>query len=375
MSDSKIFKPLKVGNMTLRNRIGMCPLTRFRSDEAHVPLPIVTEYYAQRACEPGTLLITEATFMSHASGGYDNVPGIYSPAQIEGWRKITDAVHARGSYIYCQLWDLGRAADPKVAAKEGFSVKSSSATPMQEGAPVPEALTVEEIKQRVRDYAQAARNAVAAGFDGVELHAANGYLIDQFIQDTCNKRTDQYGGSIENRSRFAVEVTEAVVDAIGAERVGIRMSPWGTFQGMRMEDPVPQFTDVIRRIRKYNLAYLHLVRSQIAGNMDVSDKSYDSLDFAVAAWDGLPVLIAGGLRNLKDAQELVGEEYKDKDIVAMFGRYFISTPDLVFRLREGIPLTPYNRDTFYFPKSPKGYIDYPFSKEFEAKSGVHARLS
>lgn len=372
MSDSKVFKPLRVGNMTLQHRIGMCPLTRFRADDAHVPLPVATEYYAQRACMPGTLLITEATFMSPTSGGYANVPGIYSPAQIEAWKKITDAVHAKGSYIYCQLWDLGRTADPQVAAQEGFTLKSSSAVPMEEGAPTPEALTVDEIKQKVRDYAQAARNAVAAGFDGVELHAANGYLIDQFIQDTCNKRTDEYGGSIENRSRFAVEATAAVVDAIGADRVGIRLSPWGTFQGMRMEDPIPQFLDVIKKVRKHKLAYLHLTTSRVTGNMDVVPKSNEGLDWAVDAWDGLPVIIAGGLKTLEDVKELVNEQYKDKDVVAAFGRYFISTPDLVFRLREGIPFTPYNRDTFYLPKSPKGYIDLPFSKEFEAKFGVQS---
>jgi NADPH2 dehydrogenase len=369
MIDSKLFKPLKVGTMTLQNRIGMSPLTRFRSDEAHVPLPMVAEYYAQRASTPGTLLVSEATFMSRASGGYDNVPGIYNQAQIDAWKTVTDAVHARGSYIYCQLWDLGRTAKPDVAAREGFTVKSSSTTPMEEGAHVPEALTIEEIRQKVRDYAQAAKNAVAAGFDGVELHGANGYLIDQFIQDTCNRRTDEYGGSVENRSRFAVEVVRAVAEAVGGDRLGIRLSPWGRFQGMRMEDPVPQFLDVIGKIKEYGLAYMHLVRSQISGNQDVQDRSVDSLEFAVDAWAGSPVLIAGGLTGLENARELVDEQYGSKDVVAIFGRYFISTPDIVFRLREGIPLNEYNRDTFYTPKSPVGYIDYPFSKEFEAKSG------
>ncbi|KAJ9130353.1 FMN-linked oxidoreductase [Coniochaeta hoffmannii] len=369
MIDSKLFKPLKVGKMVLQNRIAMAPLTRFRSDDSHVPLPIVAEYYAQRASTPGTLLVSEATFMSHASGGYDNVPGIYTQAQIDAWRRVTDAVHARDSHIYCQLWDLGRAAKPDVAAREGFAVRSSSATPMAEGAHVPVPLTTEEVRQKVRDYAQAARNAVAAGFDGVELHAANGYLIDQFIQDVCNTRTDEYGGSVENRSRFAVEVVRAVVDAVGADRVGIRLSPLSTFQGMRMEDPVPQFVDVISKIRGLGLAYLHLVRSQISGNQDVQPRSLDSLDWAVEAWGDAPVLLAGGLTSLEDASEVVDRQYPERDVVAVFGRYFISTPDLVFRLREGIPLNKYDRDTFYTPKSPAGYIDYPFSKEFEAKFG------
>ncbi|KAK3935069.1 FMN-linked oxidoreductase [Diplogelasinospora grovesii] len=372
MSDTKLFKPLKVGNMTLQNRIGMSPLTRFRADDAHVPLPMVVEYYAQRASAPGTLIISEATFMSPTSGGYDNVPGIYNQAQIDGWKKVTDAVHAKGSYMYCQLWDLGRAADPKVAEKEGFKVKSSSAVPMEEGAHTPEAYTTEEVKQKVRDYAQAAKNAIAAGFDGVEIHGANGYLIDQFIQDTCNQRTDEYGGSIENRSRFAVEVVKAVTEAVGADKVGIRLSPWSIFQGMRMKDPLPQFLDVIKKIQEYKLAYLHLVQSQIAGNMDVQATTVDSLDWAVDAWTVSPLLVAGGLRNAEDAKKLVDEQYKDREVVSMWGRFFISTPDLVLRLQEGIPLNPYNRDTFYFAKSPVGYVDQPFSKEFEAKFGVQS---
>jgi NADPH2 dehydrogenase len=368
MVDSKLFKPLRVGNITLQNRIAMAPLTRFRSDDAHVPLPMVADYYEQRASTPGTLLISEATFMSHASVGYESVPGIYNQAQIDGWKKVTDAVHARGSYVYCQLWDLGRAADPKVAAREGFAVRSASAVPMEEGAPVPEPLTVEEIRQKVKDYAQAAKNAVAAGFDGVELHAANGYLVDQFIQDVSNKRTDEYGGSVENRSRFVVEIVKELVEAVGADKVGIRLSPLSTFQGMRMEDPAPQFLDVISKIKGHGLAYLHLVRSQIAGNADVQ-KTSESLDWAVNAWEG-PLLIAGGFTNLENTREVVDEHYGSRDnVVAVFGRYFISTPDLVFRLREGIPLTKYNRATFYLPRSEEGYVDYPFSEEYEAKFG------
>jgi NADPH2 dehydrogenase len=347
----------------------MAPLTRFRSSDEHVPLvPLMATYYSQRASVPGTLLVSEATFISPRAGGYANVPGIYTPAQIAAWKQVTDAVHAKGGFIFCQLWSLGRAADPKVAEQEGFKVHSSSATPMDEKAVVPEEMTVEEIRERVREYAVAAKNAIEAGFDGVEVHGANGYLIDQFIQDTCNKRGDEYGGSVENRSRFAVEVVQAVVEAVGAERTGIRLSPWSTFQGMRMQDPVPQFEDVIRKIKGFGLAYLHLVQTRIAGNLDSAGAEEESLDFAVKLWDG-PLLIAGGLTP-KDARYLVDEEYKAKDVVATFGRYFISTPDLPFRIKEGIDLNPYDRDTFYLPKSPVGYIDQPFSKEFEALHGV-----
>jgi NADPH2 dehydrogenase len=375
MANSRLFQPLKLTpQITLAHRMAMAPLTRFRADDDHVPTPLMATYYTQRGSVPGTLLVTEATFISQSAGGYDNVPGIYNSAQVAAWRKVTDAVHAKGSYIFCQLWSLGRAAKPEVAAKEGFRVHSSSAVPMEEGAHVPEAMTAEEIRVRIGEYADAARKAIEAGFDGVEIHAANGYLIDQFLQDTCNQRTDEWGGSVENRSRFAVEVTKAVVEAVGAERTGIRLSPWGRFQGMRMEDPVPQFEDVIRKIKGHGLAYLHLVDSRPTGDEAVDaffkvDPEGDSLDFAVNLWDG-PILIAGGITSAALARDLVDQRYKDKDVIATFGRYFISTPDLPFRVKEGIELNPYNRNTFYIPKSPVGYIDYPVSKEFEALDGA-----
>jgi NADPH2 dehydrogenase len=358
----------------------MAPLTRFRSSDSHVPLvPLMATYYAQRASSlPGTLLVTEATFISPSAGGYDNVPGIFNQAQIDAWKQVTDAVHAAGGYIFCQLWSLGRAANPEVAEKEGFVVHSSSAVPLPEvdspvlGAKaVPVAMSVEEIRVRVQEYAAAARNAVAAGFDGVEIHGANGYLVDQFIQDTCNRRTDEYGGSVENRSRFAVEVVQAVVDAVGAERTAIRLNPWGRFQGMRMADPVPQFEDVISKIKGFGLAYLHLVQTKVPGSEDAPVAGgADSLDFALRLWDG-PVLIAGGLTPT-NARYLVDEEFKNKNVIATFGRHFISTPDLPFRIKEGIELNPYDRSTFYTPKSPVGYIDQPFSKEFEALHGPQA---
>ncbi|KAK3502933.1 hypothetical protein B0T13DRAFT_431044 [Neurospora crassa] len=372
-AESRLFQPLKLTpKITLAHRLAMAPLTRFRSDDEHVPIvPLMSTYYSQRASVPGTLLVTEATFISPAAGGYDNVPGIYSAAQIAAWKKITDAVHAKGSFIFCQLWSLGRAANPEVLAKEGgFQLKSSSAVPMEEGAPVPEEMTVAEIKERVAEYAAAAKNAIEAGFDGVEIHGANGYLIDQFLQDTCNQRTDAYGGSIENRSRFAHEVVKAVVEAVGAEKTGIRLSPYSTFQGMKMKkDLIPQFEDVIRKINGFGLAYLHLTQSRVAGNMDVQpEEDEENLAFAAKLWDG-PLLIAGGLTP-ETAKHLVDREFPEKDVVATFGRHFISTPDLPFRIKEGIELNPYDRDTFYKAKSPDGYIDQPFSKEFEKVYGA-----
>ncbi|KAH6632303.1 hypothetical protein F5144DRAFT_573641 [Chaetomium tenue] len=369
---SRLFQPLQLNpKIRLTHRMAMAPLTRYRASDEHVPLPLVATYYSQRAAsQPGTLLVTEATFVSRAAGGYANAPGIHNPAQVAAWRTVTDAVHAKGGYIFCQLWSLGRAADAAVAEKEGFRVHSSSAVAMPEpkDAPVPVAMTVEEIKVRVGEYAHAAKCAIEAGFDGVEIHGANGYLIDQFLQDTCNQRTDEYGGSVENRSRFALEVVQAVVDAVGAERTAIRMSPWTRFQGMRMKDPIPQFSDIIRKINGFGLAYLHLVQRRVETS-DTESVTVDgeSLDFAAELWDG-PLLIAGSVTP-QNARELVDGQFKHKNVIATFGRYFISTPDLPFRIKEGIALNPYDRSTFYLPKSPVGYIDQPFSKEFEALQG------
>lgn len=360
MDESRLFKPITIGNLKLAHRVGMCPLTRYRASDDHVPSPSSKEYYGQRASVSGTLIISEGTFISPQHGGYANVPGIYNADQIKAWREVTNAVHAKGSFIFCQLWALGRTADVEVAAREGIEFKSSSNIAVDAERPNPTPLTVEEIKETVQQYAQAARNAIEAGFDGVELHGANGYLIDQFIQDVCNKRTDSYGGSVENRSRFAIEVSQAVCDAIGPERTGIRLSPWSVFNAMRMEDPTSQFLDVIQSLNPLKLAYVHLVEPRIAGGQDV--EAADSLAFAIQAREG-PVLLAGGYTP-DTAQKLVDEDYPACDIVVMFGRYFISTPDLPFRIQKGLEFTKYNRDTFYTPKSPVGYTDYPFSTEF-----------
>ncbi|KAF1837091.1 FMN-linked oxidoreductase [Decorospora gaudefroyi] len=364
MSDH-LFRPLKLGSIELKNRIAMAPLTRFRVNDDHEILPMAAQYYGERASVPGTLLITEATIVSKQSGGYPNVPGIFTQKQINAWKPITKAVHDKGSFIYLQLWALGRVANKDFAEKNGIIIQSSSPTSLGEGYAIPKEMTVEDIKQSVNDYAQAAKNALEAGFDGVEIHAANGYLVDQFLQDTCNKRTDTYGGSVENRSRFAVEVTQAVVEAVGADRTGIRLSPFSEFQGMKMADPLPQFTDIMQRLDAFKLAYLHLVEARVSGNADV--EGYDSLNPLLPHYTSSPLLIAGGF-NAESAKRLV-EEHENRDVVVVFGRYFISTPDLVFRLQKGIEFTPYNRDTFYVPKSEKGYIDYSFSKEWtEAKA-------
>ncbi|OKL63693.1 hypothetical protein UA08_00715 [Talaromyces atroroseus] len=364
MAESRLFKPLKIGNMEVKHRVSMAPLTRLRATEDRVPVPLMKEYYGQRASVPGTLIITEGTLISPAAcGGFPNAPGIWSKDQIAAWRTITDEVHRKGCFIYCQIFAIGRAADAELAKKEGVTIVGPSAIPIKDDAPIPRPMSIEEIKQTVQDFATASKNAISAGFDGVECHGANGYLADQFIQDVSNTRDDEYGGSVENRSRFINEIMKAVVDAIGPERVGLRLSPWSLFQGMKMENPIPQFTDVINKASQLNLAYLHLVESRVAGGED--QEGSERLDFAYELWNG-PLLVAGGYK-LATAQQLVDEEYPDKDIVVVFGRYFIANPDLVYRFKEGLDITPHNRRTFYTSVAAEGYVDYPFSPEYLAR--------
>ncbi|EGY17460.1 hypothetical protein VD0002_g6361 [Verticillium dahliae] len=366
MSHSNLFKPLKIGNVEVKHRIGMAPLTRFRATDARIPTPMMKEYYSQRASVPGTFIITEGTFVSANCGGFNNAPGIWHEDQIAAWREITDEVHRKESFIFCQLFAMGRAAVAEVAEAEGFPIVAPSAIAFDDSAVVPRAMTIEEIKQTVLDFAQAARNAVRAGFDGVEIHGANGYLLDQFVQDVSNKRDDAYGGSIENRSRIVDEIIQAINQAIGKERVGLRLSPWSTFQGMRMENPIPQFTDVIRKATEADIAYLHVVEARISGSVDAEHGDDDQSDLIFRLWKG-PLLIAGGY-TAQEARKLVDEKYPGKDIVVIFGRYFISNPDLVFRISKDLALDLYNRETFYTNKSAVGYLDYPFSKEYMAAS-------
>jgi len=372
MSPSRLSTPLRLGNVHLQHRIAMAPMTRNRASDSHVPTDMMATYYAQRASVRGTLLITEATFISHSAGGIDNAPGIYNAEQIAAWKKVTDAVHAKGSFIFCQLWHPGRAAEATAAEREGIRVRGPSAiaipTLSYSGAAfsTPEPLGEGEIAAIVADYAAAARNAITAGFDGVEIHAANGYLIDQFLQDVSNVRTDRYGGSVENRSRLAVEVVNAIIADIGADRTAIRLSPWNDFNGMGMADPVPQFEDLIVRLRGKGLAYLHLVQwvtFQPGGERDAPPGM--EIDFAIDLWESGVVLVAGRL-TAESAKRLVDEKRKGKDVVAVFGRYFTSTPDLPFRVKEGIEFDGFDVGTFFTPKEEKGYLDQKYSKEFEA---------
>lgn len=362
MVESRLWKPLKIAGIEVKHRIGMPGLSRFRGSDDHVATPMMKEYYGQRSQVPGTLIITEADLISPGSGGYPNAPGIWRDEQVKAWKSVTDEVHRNGSFIICQLFHIGRAANAEIAEKEGIEIVSASALPLEDGATIPRALTIEEIGRIVQDFASAAKNAIRAGFDGIELHAGNGYLIDSFIQDVSNVRTDGYGGSIANRSRFACEVMKAAGDAIGPQRVGIRLSPWSRFQGMRMKEPIPQFTDIILKAKELGLGYIHLIEPRVFNNEDLEHPVVETLDFAINLWDG-PLLLAGGYKPGM-AQKAVDDTYQDRDIIVMFGRYFVANPDLVFRIKNRLPLTPYDRSTFYDVKNPVGYLDYPFSKEF-----------
>ncbi|THV00307.1 FMN-linked oxidoreductase [Dendrothele bispora CBS 962.96] len=375
---SKLFRPLTVGDVTLKHRVVMAPLTRFRANANHVPLPIVKEMYAQRASTPGTLLITEATFIAPRASGYDHAPGIWSDEQIAAWKEVTEAVHAKGSFIYLQLWAIGRIAYVNSLAKEdpSYTVVSASDIPLSDRPatdPKPRPLSIPEIKEYIALYAQAASNAVhKAGFDGVEIHGANGYLIDQFLQDVSNKRTDEYGGSVENRTRFALEVVDAVVKAVGPRKTAIRISPWNTFQDMKMADPKPTFTHLVSEIKKSHptLSYIHVVEPRIQGAEVVDVPEEESNDFIREIWtspETSETSTSANARRLISAggytRETAIEAAEKKGDLIAFGRLFIANPDLPYRIQHDVSLTKPDRTTFYVPNSsnPDGYTDYPFT--------------
>ncbi|PBK63991.1 FMN-linked oxidoreductase [Armillaria solidipes] len=353
----------------------LAPMTRLRASMTHIPIVgTVKEYYEQRAHTPGTLLITEATLIAEKAGGFDHVPGIWNQDQIDAWKEVTNSVHAKGSFIFCQLWALGRAANPKVLVSKDLPYVSASDIKLSTATVSPRPLTVEDIQEYVQLYAQAARNAIIAGFDGVEVHGANGYLLDQFTRDVSNNRTDTYGGSLENRARFPLEVVDAVVEAVGPERVGYRISPWNTvspdkrLSDMKMDDPKPTFTYLASqlKIRQPRLAYLHVVEPRVVGMYDRKDADIgidEENDSIRSVWAPKPFISARGYNRLSaiDAAERRG------DLIA-FGRHFIANPDLVYRLENDIPLNTYDRKTFYLPGAPTGYTDYPFAEESADKS-------
>jgi NADPH2 dehydrogenase len=374
-----LFQPIKVGPITLQHRVVLAPLTRFRGYASHVPGPQAASYYAQRGSAPGTLLITEATFISHDAGGFEHVPGIYTDAQVEGWKQVTEAVHAQGSYIFLQLWALGRAADPAVLEKQDppSPYVSASAIGLSSSEVSPRALTEPEIKDYIAEYAKAASNAIhGAGFDGVEIHGANGYLPDQFLQSVSNTRTDSWGGDEEGRTRFAREIVDAVADAVGEERVGIRISPWGTFQDMRMPNPNPTFAYLAMALRKKhpNMAYLHVTEPRLAAE-GAAEFDEDGNDFLRDIWNGgeggdkRAFISAGGY-----TRDVALRTAEKKGGLVAFGRLYITNPDLPARLLKDIPLTTGGRSTYYLKGNltPTGYNDWPFADG--SVPGVDARL-
>ncbi|KAI9432671.1 FMN-linked oxidoreductase [Lactarius indigo] len=356
----KLFQPIQVGTANLQHRVVFAPMKRSRADDRYVHGALGLEYYKQRTSTPGTLVITEGTFIALHAGGFTNIPGIWSDEQIAGWKAITDAVHANGSFIYLQLWVLGRIANADVLRKAGgYEVVAPSAIPL-EGHDMPRPLTVAEIKEYVKLYATAAENAVLkAGFDGVEIQSVGGYLPDQFIQTVTNTRTDEYGGSIENRLRFILEVTDAVVKAVGANKVGIRIGPHLMEHGMGKPDPIPAYAELVKRIRDSypDFAYLHVVELTNIIITSSGTMTRPSTKFLRDIWGDRPY-IANGNYDRETAIEVVEKEGG----LVSFGRYFISNPDLPRRLKENIELAQDDPKTWW-TQGAEGYIDYPFATE------------
>ena len=357
MTESILFQELSLGPLTLKNRVVMAPMTRCRATADHVPTELMARYYAQRAS--AGLLITEGTSPSPNGLGYARIPGCFSDAQVQGWRKVTDAVHAEGSRMFLQLMHTGRVSHP-LNLPEGARVLAPSAVRLsgemwtdQEQAqpyPEPEAMTLEEVRATVEEFVASARAAVEAGFDGVEIHGANGYLIDQFLNPCTNRRTDEYGGSAKNRQRFALEVATKVVAAIGKERVGIRLSPFGVFNDMEAYEGLEDETvDLARQLSELGLVYFHLVDHADQGAPALPTTLKPRLREALSG----RFLLSGGYDRARAEADL-GEHKGD---LVVFGRPFVSNPDLVSKLREEAELTAPDFATFYTPGE-KGYTDY-----------------
>lgn len=365
MAESLLFTPLRVGALELTYRVVMAPLTRMRAGQpGNVPGPLNATYYGQRAT-PGGLLIAEGTQIVPEGQGYPATPGIHSPEQVAGWRLVTDAVHQKGGLILLQLWHVGRIShsslqpDGKLpVAPSAVAAAGEALTATWQTVPfeTPRALELAEIAALVEDYRRAALNAREAGFDGVEVHSANGYLLDQFLQDRTNRREDQYGGSIENRTRLLLEVVDAVSEVWGADRVGVRLSPYGIFSDIADSDPMALFTYAIGKLSARRIAYLHLIepRSSTSGASDeVNQQAVDAATLFRGAFAGT-LLGAGGFSR-ETAEDAIRAGKAD---AVAFGRLFISNPDLPERFRTGAPLNRYDRTTFY-GGGEQGYIDYP----------------
>lgn len=360
-----LFNPLSLGPLALQHRIVMAPLTRMRASRPdNEPNSLNAVYYTQRASEGG-LMIAEASQVVPEGQGMPATPGIHTDAQVAGWRLVTDGVHARGGRIFLQLWHVGRISHsshqpggqapvaPSAIAAQGNALGADfKPAPFE----VPRALSLDDIAQLKQAYVDAGRRAIAAGFDGVEIHSANGYLLEQFMIARSNERTDRYGGSLANRIRLPLEIAELLAADLGAERVGIRLSPFGVANDSGETDPLSLYREMIRELNRMKLVYLHLIepRASGAGQRDVD---HQNVPFSCATfradWD--QVLITAGNFTADSAAETVAKG--DADAIA-FGRYFISNPDLPQRIKRGQAFTPYDRPTFYGGGT-VGYTDYP----------------
>ena len=368
---SQLFRPLDAGALSLPNRVLMAPLTRNRAGEGNVPGEMNAEYYRQRAS--AGLIITEATQVTPKGQGYPRTPGIHSDAQVEGWKKVTDAVHEEGGQIVLQLWHVGRISHSsfhdgeKPVAPSAIKPDGETLTANMEMKPfeTPRPLETEEVAEVVEQYRHGAEQAKAAGFDGVEIHAANGYLIDQFLRSGTNERTDQYGGSLENRLRFLKEVIDAVVDVWGADRVGIRYSPLASFNSMSDENPEETFTAAAGLAEEAGLAYVHLVepwepKPPVNGTEDEVSRVFSSIREAYSG-----VLIVNGNYDDESAEAAIEKGYAD---AVAFGRSFLANPDLPHRIREQLPINVPDQETFYNGDE-HGYTDYPTWEELQ-KNGA-----
>ena len=360
---SKLFEPYQLGPLKLPNRLVMAPLTRNRAAAGFVPGPLAAEYYSQRAS--AGLLVTEASQVSQQGQGYQDTPGIYSKEQVAGWRKVTEAVHARGGRIFIQIWHVGRISHdslqpgggkpvgPSAIRAKGKTFVNGTFTDISE----PRALELSEIPGIVEDFKRGTENALAAGFDGVEIHGANGYLLDQFAKDGANKRTDAYGGSIENRARLMLEVSKAVAEIAGAERTGIRISPVTPANDVSDSNPQPLFDHIVDGLNALKLTYVHVIEGATGGPRDIAPFDYASLrkrfSRAYVANNGYDFELANKQLDSNAA-----------DLIA-FGKPFISNPDLVERLKKSAPLNAWDKNTFY-GGSTKGYTDYPTLAATEA---------
>jgi N-ethylmaleimide reductase len=361
----ELFTSVQIGPITLKHRVVMPPMSRLRAQPGTgIPSDLMLEYYSQRTSDGG-LIVTEATAVAASARGYYHAPGIYTDDHMVGWKRITDAVHAKGGYMFTQLWHAGRTTHISITGSQPVTASVDSSywadpnivvdTPdgFRQTSPH-RALETAEIADVLKQYGAAAHNAKKAGFDGVELMAANGHLIDQFLQNNTNKRPDQYGGSSENRARLLLEVAKTLTEVWGADRVGVRLSPSGTFNGMADSNPRELFRYVAERLDGFGLAYLHLIEPRVKGGETVAEAQAPVAAQELSKVFQGPVIAAGGF-NPDTAETSVANG--DASLIA-FGRHFIANPDLPKRIELGLPLNPYDRSTFYGYDA-RGYTDYP----------------